>query len=556
MVPALLLALLAVCSLAYFVAFLQPLTAGIDQVLPIDPGDANPGFALMSAVGMGALSVGLLRGKVVAWWLAVATLAVALLAQTGALAHPLGVVVVGGVLAVLIADSRRYKVTTGSSWMRRIEGLLIVGAVVTVLETALFIAATGSWPAPFAALSDATSALGDALGISDDAAGSILSLTSHNLLIALFLVVARLPVVLAAIGVLTWVPEPPPDPSSRARARAIAEKYGSGALLPFQLGEDKRVFSPTDADGVVVYGLAGRTAVVLGDPIGPSEESAKVLAAFVDRCRSLDRVPIVYQASDRGRRLLLGAGFRVFRVGEEAIIDLDTFDLSGSRRANLRHTVTRCRKSGMSVRWFPSGLERDVSPELMADLELIDEDWRKGAGPQLGFTISRFDRASLYSQPVAVAVDEHGRALGFATFRPTGIDSGWVLDLMRRAHDSPPGVVETCVADAAMALRAGGSHSLSLGLAPLAGLDAGRTAEDGILATGARLVGRWYDVRGLAFFKNKFDPTWIPRYGAIRRRRDFIGFVVALLWVHVGPRSPLHWRRHPAALPSTASSAR
>ena len=235
---------------------------------------------------------------------------------------------------------------------------------------------------------------------------------------------------------------------------------------------------------------------------------------------------------------------RVFRVGEEAVVDLQTFDLAGSRRANLRHTITRCRKAGVSTRWFPSGIDPKVSPQLVAQLESIDEEWRRGMGPELGFTISHFDAESLRTAPAAVALDENGRALGFTTFRPTGVDGGWVLDLMRRTADSPPGVVEMCIADAAAAFRAGGSTSLSLGLAPLANVAAGRMTEDRLLALGARLIGRWYDVRGLAFFKSKFDPIWMPRYGAIRRRRDFVGFVIALLWVHVRPTTWLSkWHR-------------
>jgi lysylphosphatidylglycerol synthetase-like protein (DUF2156 family) len=554
--PAILLALLAVSSLAYFVKALQPLAVAVDRILPIDPGDANAGFALMSALGMGALSLGLWRAKALAWWLAVATLSVALLAQTGPQLHPLGVVVVGGSLAVLVADNRHYQVVTGSSWVRRILALLFVGLVLVGLETSLVIATTGAWPRPLAALSDATASLGNALGISDDAAGSVLSLASHNLFVGLLLVVARLPIVLAAIGVLTWVPDPPADPSALARARAIAERYGSGALLPFQLGPDKLVFSPEDEDGVVVYGLAGRTAVVLGDPIGSTEEMGPVLKAFIERCRRIDRVPVVYQAGNRGRPALLAAGFRLFRVGEEAIIDLATFDLAGARRANLRHTITRCRKAGMSTRWFPAGLDSQVSPQLVAELTEIDIQWRRQMGPELGFTISHFDARALSSHPVMVAVDGQGRALGFTTFRATGVDGGWVLDLMRRAAGSPPGVVEMCIADAASSFRAGGATSLSLGLAPLTNLEAGRSVEDRLLAAGARLVGRWYDVRGLAFFKNKFDPVWIPRYGAIRRRRDFLGFVTALLWVHIKPafRKPT-WDRK-TLRHGTVSSAR
>ncbi|MGA2514741.1 MAG: hypothetical protein ABSG37_14175 [Candidatus Limnocylindrales bacterium] len=102
-------------------------------------------------------------------------------------------------------------------------------------------------------------------------------------ILGLLLVASRLPLVLAALGVLSRVPEQPPDPTTRAHARAIAERYGCGALLPFQLGDDTLVFSPPDGEGLVVYGLAGRTAVVLGDPIGPAEATPKVFGDFLER---------------------------------------------------------------------------------------------------------------------------------------------------------------------------------------------------------------------------------------------------------------------------------
>jgi phosphatidylglycerol lysyltransferase len=348
------------------------------------------------------------------------------------------------------------------------------------------------------------------------------------------------------------VPDPPADPTTRARARAISDKYGCGALLPFQLGEDKQVFSPPDADGIVVYGMAGRTAVVLGDLIGSPDAEPKVFSEFLARCRKLDRWPIVYQATAASRAVLVNAGFRMFKVGEEAIVDLSTFDLAGPRRANLRHTITRCRKDGVAFRWFAHGIPMD-EPALLDDLEAIDAIWRKGAGPQMGFTISHFDRAALSSQPISVAVSTSGRALGYTTFRKTGVDGGWVLDLMRRAPDGPPGVVEACIAEAAVAFRAAGATTLSLGLAPLAGLDnkAG-TWEERLLANAGRLVGRWYDVRGLFVFKRKFDPYWIPRYGAMRRRRDLVGFVIGLMRVHLSGAIHLPGRRHRAPLAAAA----
>ena len=541
--PAILLAASAVASLAYVFAFLQPVAGWLEDFLPVDPADANPGVAILSAVGLAALTVGLLRGKSVAWWLAIATLSVSLLGQAGALSRPLAVIVIGGVLAVLVADRHRYIVESAVSWRRVTLGLLVVGGLLVGLETSLVIATTGDWPQPLVAFRDITAAVGNAFGMSDETAGRVLQQSSRDALLGFLLLAARLPVVLAALGVLSREAEPPADPTSRARARAIADKYGCGALLPFQLGDDKHVFSPAGADGLVVYGMAGRTAVVLGDLIGPPEAAAQALDQFLARCRRLDRVPVVYQASSAGRATFVDAGFRMFKVGEEALVDLPSFDTTGCRRANLRHTITRCRKDGVTFRWFAHGLPPEEAA-LLGQLEAIDNIWRKSAGPEMSFTISSFNRASMAWQPVSVAIAESGTALGFTSYRQTGVDGGWVLDLMRRDPAGPPGVVEACIAEAALAMRDAGARTLSLGLAPLAGLDGVNGPwEERLLANGGKLVRRWYDVNGLARFKNKFDPYWIPRYGAIRRRRDLLGFIVGLPRIHLQGAIHLPGRR-------------
>ena len=550
--PALLLAVSAAASLAYVFTFLRPATKWLDGYVPMDPAAGDPLLAALWAVGLGALAVGLIRGRSGAWWLAIAILAVTLVGQARELSHPFGILIVGGLLAVLLADRRRYEVETAASWRRRIVALLIVGGLAIGLEASLIIAATGTWPTPLGALGDITAALGNALGMSDGTATRVLHQTSRDALVGFLILASRLPIMLASLGVLSRVPEPPADPTTRARARAISDKYGCGALLPFQLGEDKQVFSPPDADGMVVYGMAGRTAVVLGDLIGSPDAAPKVFSEFLARCRKLDRWPIVYQATAASRAVLVNAGFRMFKVGEEAIVDLSTFDLTGPRRANLRHTITRCRKDGVTFRWFADGMPAEETA-LLADLESIDAIWRKGAGPQMGFTISHFDRAAICSQPISVAVDASGRALGYTTFRRTGVDGGWVLDLMRRAPDGPPGVVEACIAEAAVAFRAAGATTLSLGLAPLAGLDNKvGTWEERLLANAGRLVGRWYDVRGLFVFKRKFDPYWIPRYGAMRRRRDLIGFMVGLMRIHLSGAIHLPGRHRTAPLAAAA----
>jgi lysylphosphatidylglycerol synthetase-like protein (DUF2156 family) len=508
--------------------------------LPLDPLTGAPGLAFATGTGYLALSVGLLRGKRLAWWLAITTFGAAFLAQATLGAHPVGLTLAGIALAVLLAQGRRYAVETAQGARLVFVACLATAATAVLIETLIILGPGAVTPVRLARdLGDTLAAL---TGSADPT--PLLRVGRNGALLLMLALAVRLPVVLGALGVLAMVPEPVPDPHLRSRARAIAARYGAGALLPFQLGDDKRIFAPPGGDGIVVYGLAGRTAVVLGEPIGPPGAAWSAFGAFLRTSHRHDRAVVVYQASETGRRRLEAAGMRAFRIGQEALVDLADFDLAGPRRANLRHTVARARRGGVTVRWFPKGIRGPRATALLEALASLDAAWRASNRPQLGFTIGGFSVRDLRRTACAVALGPDGTPEAFVTFRPTGRDGGFVLDLLRRRTGGTPGAIEACLAEAAMAMRESGAASLSLGLAPLAGLDAQRgPVEERLMALAARGLRRWYDVDGLRFFKAKFDPLWVPRYAAIEHRRDALRLGLALLRVHLGG-----WRHAAAQL--------
>ena len=314
------------------------------------------------------------------------------------------------------------------------------------------------------------------------------------------------------------------------RLQALAAVHVDDALRPFLMGPDKRAFAPRGLQGAVAYGQAGRVVVGIGDPIGPDGWIAFDL--FVARAGRHHLTVGMYQTTQRATEALVQRGFRVVPVGQEAVVDLARFDLGGSRRANLRHTITRARRGGVSVEWHPAGIDPHADA-LLTDMAALDAAWSERAGPSMGFTISRFRSEMLCHTATAIALDADHRPLAFATFRECGPGS-YVLDVIRRRPDSTPGALEACIAEAATQLGRAGMLALSLGLAPLAGLDvAAENPEERWLARGANAIRGAYDVDGLTFFKSKFDPEWRTRYLAVPSRRAFPLVASSLLWLHL-----------------------
>ncbi len=529
------LGVLGVVSLLHLV--IRDPDAALAGLLPMDLDRGGRLVALLSGSTALALAVGLWRGKQLAWALSVAIFAVALWIQFAFVHHPWGTAVSLAILVGLIVSRVRFDVRSAPIWSR-LAVLTVVGvsglAVVLVLldsRTASPLAAAGpvlrgviAWIAAAFGVDDGTR-----LRVLHESVPGILSTATAVML------VGRLLILLTAIGELNPAPDRPARRETVASALAVLQREGRGALLPFQRSTRMSLFLSRSGGTVIAHARAGRMDIVVGDPIGPPSDLASAVAEFVEEARQADHGVAVYQATAEAHRTLLRTGFRrIFRIGHEAVIELPTFGLEGSRRANLRHTVTRFHRDGATTRWFAHGLDDVSLAELDEQLAGIDSAWRRQAGPELGFTINSFRREDLPTSPIAVSTDQSGRVLAFVTFQSTGADDGYVVDLIRRLPGGIPGAVETCIAEAAIAMRDAGAARLSLGLAPVHGLDAHRGPfEERAIRLAADTVRRWYDVDGLAFFKSKFDPTWVPRYVAARHRRDILAVAVALLRLHL-----------------------
>lgn len=513
----------ALKALEVVVPPLRPLPA----ILPIDPDASQRLTALTVCIALLALGIGLARRKRAAWWLAISVLLPALVVQLSMLRHPISASLAGLSLLVLFLDRRRYRVSSGRA-SRRITTILSATGVAIAGAALALAAATGiGIVRPDSELGSLVNATVRWMALGDPT----VALLGQGALLAIIVLIARVVVAAGFWRLLTPAESPDLDPGLQLHATAVAERFGHGALRPFQLGNDKSYFTLPDAESAIAFARDGRVAVALGDPIGPPEAGRRVAEAFLRECARRDWVPCVYQASSAGLPLLTDLGLRPYLIGKEATIDLTSFDLTGGKRANLRHTVTRAQRGGVAARWYPDGVGGEPA-SLIEQLRELDRAWR-GNRPEMGFTISRFDPIDLVRYPVSVAYDDQGNPLAFATFRATG-EGGCVLDLIRRQPGGVPGAMELCLASAATELRAAGFTTLSLGLAPLAGLESGRGVVERLLALGARAIRPAYDVRGLAFFKGKFAPTWEARYLVVGKRASLPRVLMALLRLHLG----------------------
>lgn len=492
---------------------------GIWSILPAGPVAGGWLNVELSSTALLMLAIVLYRAKQAGFWLALASLSGAFVVQGLLHHHPIaaGLALVAG--GILVATRERYDVQAGRTEVRIALCLLGLGAIAAVGATVVDGPLRAELPR-----------FGRLVGTWIDGG------TIGRLRVVTIVTAALLFARVAFVGAVALILGPAHDPRTvleLEEARRVLRAVGSGPLLPYK--EDLLVSPFTDGErgAAIAFARAGRMAVMLGDPDGKPSAGRAVTDAWVEHARRLDWLPVVYQASRKFAANLESQGWYTCRIGAEAVVDPVAFDLRTPRLANVRHTVERSRKSGISLR--SSGSDGGLNPATIDGLTALDAEWRSRAGLGLGFTVGRFDAAGLGGALTVVAIDPAMSAQAFIVLRPTGADGGWMLDIMRRRRTSPPGTVEACLVEAIRVLADRGVTRLSLGLAPLAGLDPrhGTLPERG-LAVVAKLFRPAYDVKGLAFFKDKFAPEWEPRYLVVRHPWVLGGAAMALLRLHLG----------------------
>lgn len=519
------------------------------------PASLLTGRAVLVQTGLVLLVTArlLARGSRGAWAVATAASAGVLVAET--LRERLGL---AGVLAacslVLLVATRsayRLRFTAGRRRRRLLVPLVALGGLVTFAVVAYteLDALSGSSASPF----------GQVLRTLVFATGSI---DVEQQAVEAYVVALRIGAAVVLLA-LVWAlrrdrTRPGADPGA---ARQAAERYGRSSTAPLLALPDNARLSL--CDGQALAGLAVRNGVALslGLPVGPPELEEPALIELVQHCEQAGWTPALLALDDRQRGVATAQGFAAQKIGEEAFLDVPGFSTSGKRRANVRHSVTRARKDGVVVLRYDQGSRtagRDRQLTAISAAWLADK-----GGPELGFTLGRFDLARLDDQEVFVAVVDAGardeRVVGFVTWLPYADGNAAVLDLMRRGQNCPPGVIETLVVDSLAEFAARGRAVASLGGVPLAATS-GRTDRT------SQLMGWLYEhgdavyaAKGLFRFKDKFDPRWEPMFLAYPGAADVprIGVAALRAFLPAGAVRELlaaHRAGHPAAVAAPVPS--
>ena len=303
------------------------------------------------------------------------------------------------------------------------------------------------------------------------------------------------------------------DPDMEEVAATVNRSSLCCSALAF-LG-DKHFEWSADRRSFLMYAEQGRSRIVMGDQVGDSADTDDLFWNFIERAVDEGFRPVFYQVSAEAVPRFVDMGCKLFKLGEEAWVDLPAFNLEGAAYRKLRYAKNRFEREGFSfTMWEP-----DAVAENLPILQAVSDGWlAKHRAAEKGFSLGRFDPDYVRRFPCAVVKNAAGGVIAFANLWRTAGKEELSVDLMRHLDEAPAGVMDYLFTEMMRWGREQGYQQFSLGMAPLSGLSTRALAPlwNKLAAQLFHRGRKLYNFSGLRDYKEKFRPHWEPRYLAVQ----------------------------------------
>jgi lysyl-tRNA synthetase class 2 len=321
-----------------------------------------------------------------------------------------------------------------------------------------------------------------------------------------------------------------PGPRTRKLAADVVRRYGSDTLSFFKLREDNLLFFTDDRSAFVAYKVDSGVLLLSGDPVGPEEKFSELLIGVRNFARSRGLCFGALSVSEHTRELYHGLGMTTMYIGDEAIVETESFSLEGRAIRKVRQSVNRLAKNGYSSELLTLA---ELDCETLAEIEQVLVIGRQGR-PEIGFSMGMdsIHGANDDDTLFLLARDGDNRVRAVLHFVPCYGRAAFSLSLMRRDPATPNGLMEFLIVHGIKQLKQRGVAEVSLNFAT--GARWIHEPQNPLETLAGKIVNqldRWLQLESLYRFNVKFGPRWEPRYLAFEGWRRLPRTGLAAIWL-------------------------
>ncbi len=310
------------------------------------------------------------------------------------------------------------------------------------------------------------------------------------------------------------------------KAKLLVEKYGNSGLDYFKTYFDKLIFAPGDLNAFIAYRTAGNFAFVLENPVAETRaDMGKCIMNFDEFCYDNGLRSIFYRVPEESLPLYRDLSKKSLFLGQEGIVDLNSFTLEGGKNKALRNAINKVIDEGYksSVHIPP------IKDGLLQKLKAVSDEWLDSTNrDEIVFSQGMFRWDQLKNQTIITVENAEEKVIAFLNIIPDLAPGEGTYDLIRRTADSPHGVMDFILVELFKYMKSQNYSKVNLGFAPMSGIDDPHTFPERTMKFAYEKIRSFSHFKGSRNFKEKFFPAWYNKYLIYSQDYDLLQIPSAL----------------------------
>ena len=295
-----------------------------------------------------------------------------------------------------------------------------------------------------------------------------------------------------------------------AEAKKLIASYGNSALDYFKTYNDKVLFFSESRNAFLSYRVSGHFAVVLENPVAANkEEMIRCIKEFDTYCNHNGLNNIYYRVPARSLDIYSALNKKNLFIGQEAVVDLEKFKLSGNSKQSLRHALNKVRNSG-----YISIIHKPTVPEgILQKLKHVSDEWLEYTQrKEIVFSQGCFLWNELKNQTIISVENNEEKIIAFLNIIHDSVDKEITYDLMRKTKDAPNGVMEFLLIALFDHAKENNYRYVNLGFAFTPPDNETNTFPQRAVKFAYNRIKALSQHKSIRNFKEKFDPDWSNCY--------------------------------------------
>ncbi len=294
------------------------------------------------------------------------------------------------------------------------------------------------------------------------------------------------------------------------QATSLLSRFGKSSLDYFKIYPDKMIFIAEGADAFISYRIAGNYAVILENPVAAGDEELKnCISQFDTYCYENSLKCIYYRVSEENLPLYREKGKKSMFIGQEAVVNLETFSLEGGSRKSLRNAINKIKDRG-----FKSTVHvPPIKDGILQKLKSVSDEWLNYTERhEIVFSQGMFDWKELKQQTIITVENPEEKVIAFLNIIPDYAPSESTYDLLRKTADAPNGIMDFIHIEMFNYMKSQQYKFVNLGFAPMSGMNDAHTFKEKSMKFAYEKIRSFSQYKGLREFKDKYDPVWYNKY--------------------------------------------